>query len=356
MAENKIVITGGGTGGHVFPAVSIAQELQKRGVVVHYIGSATGFEAKIVPSRQIPFHAIRSGAVKNQGVQKVLSSLLKVCWGYFHSLWLLVRLKPKAVIGVGGYVSVPVCLAAVTLRIPLFIQEQNVSVGIANQLLGRFAVEVFLGFEQAKKSFPKTQSLLTGNPVRPEFFSVGESYDSSPKELLILGGSQGANAINAAIVSNLDRICETFPNLKITHQTGERDCETVKHAYQDIMDRGQFEVVPFIDDILPRYQRACLVIARAGALTVSEILCVRRPTIFVPYPRKGQNDQTDNANYLQRLGVAISIEQGENFKERLWMSLQQCLNSEKLSEMYKMFSNLRPTNALATICDRVLRG
>lgn len=351
-----ILIAGGGTGGHVFPAVSMAEELRRRGVRVHYVGSATGFEARVVPQRAFPFHSIASGAIKNQRLRGIVSSSFKVFLGFLQSLWLLFRLKPSSVIGVGGYVSVPVCLAAAAFRIPLFIQEQNVSVGIANRFLGKFARRVFLGFEQAKECFPPGSTLVTGNPLRAEFLNTGsDSYDSSGNALLILGGSQGANAINHAIVANLDRICERYPQLRIVHQTGERDYLVVKNAYEEIMERSRFEVVPFIDDIVSHYRKASLVIARSGALTVSEILCVRRPAIFVPYPRRGQNDQTANAGYLEQMGVALLVAQGENFGERLWDAIQRCLRSSELLKMVEAFSHLRPSNALATICDHVMR-
>ncbi len=353
MRQQKIILTGGGTGGHVFPAIAMALELKRRGHSVTYIGSARGFEARHVPEKGIRFLTIQSGAIKNQGLIKILLTVARLTVGYLHSILILVRWRPAAVIGVGGYVSVPVCLAAVTLRIPLYLQEQNVSVGIANRFLGRFAKRVFLGFEQAKVSFPPGRTQVTGNPIRSEFFENDFAYSAAGDHLLILGGSQGANAINSGIVAILDRVIEHFPRLHIVHQTGERDLLAVKHAYEEIFPQGQFEVTPFIGNIVSHYRKASLVIARSGALTVSEILQVRRPAIFVPYPRKGQNDQTANAFYLQDLGVAQTVEQGDNFPERLWSTLKQCLSTDILTQMHGAFSGLRPTNALVSICDQI---
>lgn len=349
----KIVITGGGTGGHVFPAVAIANELRARGHSILYVGSAKGFEAKIVPKNQIAFRAIRSGAIKNQGIFKVLVSLLRVFSGFWQSLFLLSKERPHAVVGVGGYVSVPVCLAAVILRLPLFIQEQNVSVGIANRLLGRLAVKVFLGFDQAKHYFPHNRVLIIGNPLRREFKSfLFDEVQPSGRRLLILGGSQGARAINLAVVSLLPQIRQRLPDLSIVHQTGEADYAFVRGAYEKEFV-SQFEVFPFIDNMIDRYQQTSLVLARAGALTVSEILFVKRPAIFVPYPRKGQNDQIDNANHLKSLGVAETVEQGDGFQDRLFDTLMSCLDQSKLRIMQENFSSLQRSDALATICDQI---
>ncbi|MBI1859599.1 MAG: UDP-N-acetylglucosamine--N-acetylmuramyl-(pentapeptide) pyrophosphoryl-undecaprenol N-acetylglucosamine transferase, partial [Deltaproteobacteria bacterium] len=316
-------------------------------------GSATGFEAKYVPEKKIPFFTIQSGAVKNQGLVTLVKTLFKLIGGFFQSLSHLIHFRPDAVVGVGGYVSVPVCVAATTLRVPLYLQEQNVSVGIANRFLGRFAKRVFLGFEQARKSFPADVAVVTGNPIRREFFEMCPSYDGSGGEILILGGSQGAMAINFGVTKSLSRLIQTRPGVHIVHQTGERDVTSVTEAYRSQLTAGQFEVVPFIRDIVACYQKASLVIARSGALTVSEILQVQRPAIFVPYPRRGQNDQTANAYYLQELGVALTVEQGDRFEARLWEAIERCLQPSQLTRMHENFSRLPLSNALATICDQI---
>ena len=353
MTDKIIVITGGGTGGHVFPAISLAEEFIRRGWSVQYVGSAKGFEARHVPSRKIPFFTIESGAVKNQGLVSLCKTSFKLVRGFFQSLFLLMRFRPQAVIGVGGYVSVPVCVASVILGVPLFIQEQNVSVGIANRFLGRFAKKIFLGFGQALENFPKGNCLVTGNPIRPEFLKVARPYDCSTMELLILGGSQGATAINNAVSELLSRILHRFDPIHIVHQTGERDLDSVKKKYDLLMKPHSFEVVPFINDIAPCFSRASLVIARSGALTVSEILQSKRPAIFIPYPRKGQNDQTANAYFLEELGVARTVEQGEQFVERFWTALIEVFQPENLRTMQSRFSQLPLSNALVTICDQI---
>lgn len=353
MHPRKIVITGGGTGGHVFPAIALALELRRRGHDVTYVGSKTGFESRHVPKQDILFVTIQSGAVKNQSPLQIAKTLLRLSIGFCQALFLLLRSRPAIVIGVGGYVSVPVSVAAVVLGVKLVLQEQNVSVGLANRFLGRVATHVYLGFEQAMRYFPAGRTTVTGNPIRPEFADEKAPYRPETARLLILGGSQGAGAINAAVVSILDKLIGEFPNVTVIHQTGERDLSSIKAAYEEILPRGHFEVTPFITDVASAYQSATLVLARSGALTVSELLEVKRPAILVPYPRKGQNDQTDNANHLRDLGVADVVEQGENFPERLWTQLKRCLQPSTLEKMHGAFSELRRPNALVSICDRI---
>jgi UDP-N-acetylglucosamine--N-acetylmuramyl-(pentapeptide) pyrophosphoryl-undecaprenol N-acetylglucosamine transferase len=354
--QEKIIVTGGGTGGHVFPALAIAEELRSRGYQIAYVGSKHGLENKLVPPRGFPLYTVDSGKVKNQSVLRILKSLWQLLGGIVWAFRFLKREKPAAVLGVGGYVSVPVGLAAFLSRIPLYIQEQNVSVGIANRALGKLAKRVFLGFEDAKSYFPARTCVTTGNPVRPEFQqSRFKTYKpTSPDCVLIFGGSQGARAINDVVIEMLPDWATVYPNLTIIHQTGEQDSDRVKAAY-DKHFGGRGEVVPFISDMAGAYDRAALVVARSGALTVSELIQVGRPSLLVPLPRKGQNDQTANANFLQTHQVALTVEQGDGFSRRFRETFTLLWRPEKLSEMASHFSALRGGNALVTIGDLVER-
>jgi UDP-N-acetylglucosamine--N-acetylmuramyl-(pentapeptide) pyrophosphoryl-undecaprenol N-acetylglucosamine transferase len=352
MSSKKIVITGGGTGGHVFPALAMAEELRRREFQVLYVGSSTGMEAKLVPPKGFAFYPIRSGAVKNQNFLKVIKTLFSVVLSVGWAIRFLRREKPAAVLGVGGYVSVPTCLAAFLLRIPLYLQEQNVSVGIANRFLGRLSHKIFLGFAQATTSFSKSKCIVTGNPIREAFFEPGfPQFDPNRQCLLIFGGSQGARVINDAIVSLLPRLTQTFPGISLIHQTGEKDYERIRAAYQPF--GGKHQVHAFIGDMVSVYAASSLVLSRSGALTVSEIIQVARPAIFVPYPRRGQNDQTANAYWLKTVGVAEVVEQGEGFTERLWTTLAQTFRPDRLRQMSENFSALHRTNALVSIGDQI---
>ena len=250
--------------------------------------------------------------------------------------------------------SVPVCMAASLLRIPVFLQEQNVSVGIANRALAKFARRVFLGFPQAASHFPAGKTLTTGNPLRPELASQEfPSFNPNANRLLVTGGSQGARALNETIVALLPELDRGFPGISILHQTGQGDHASVLAAYQKSF-KGKFEVVPFIDDMVSAYGGASLVLCRSGALTVSELIQVGRPALFVPYPRVGQNDQTANAYFIEKEGAARVVEQGDRFKERLWAVLTDVLNPTRLDEMSKCYSRLRSSGATATIADEVV--
>lgn len=311
-------------------------------------------EAKLVPPTGIPLHTLKTGAVKNQSFVRILRTLWLLLGAVGWSLRFLRRERPQAVVGVGGYVSVPVCFAAFLLRIPIFLQEQNVSVGIANRFLGRLARKVFLGFSQATQYFPKNRGVVTGNPVRKDFlrndFPVA---DPAANTLFIFGGSQGAKAINDAILALLPDLVTQVPNLKIVHQTGEKELGPVKAAYETKWRGGNYEVLPFVTDMAGTYAKASLVVSRSGALTTSELIQVGRPSILVPFPRKGQNDQTANAYFLQENKVARVVEQGEDFHNRFRKIFFETFRTDELREMGRHFSGLRVGNPLVTIGDHI---
>ncbi len=345
-----IIITGGGTGGHVFPALAIAKELKKRGYSIEYVGGTKGLENTLVPKEGFPLHTLSTGAVKNQSFLKRLDTVYQILKGFFWSLKFLGKMKPIAVFGVGGYVCFPMSLASVFRRIPLFLHEQNATAGIANRILSPFTRRVFLGFEQAKKDFRLASCLYTGNPLRSEFFEKPFPPISKEKPfLLIMGGSQGAKAINEAMVKIIPQLKDKF---EVLHQTGKNDCEPTQKAYA-VAGFTNVTVVPFIEDVVSAYRKASLVICRAGALTLSELMVSHRPAILIPYPRKGQNDQIDNSYYLKSLGVAEVVEQGEKFLERLQLTLEQVAPHEKLLKMQQKYSQLQSSEALVSIADQL---
>ncbi|MFM8269008.1 MAG: undecaprenyldiphospho-muramoylpentapeptide beta-N-acetylglucosaminyltransferase [Pseudomonadota bacterium] len=352
MSKKKVVITGGGTGGHVFPALAIAEELRKRKISVLYVGSAHGMESKFVPEKGFPFYTVSTGALKNQTALKKILTFFHLLKGVLWSVVFLLKEKPGLTIGVGGYVSAPICLASFLLRIPIFLQEQNASVGIANRFLGKLATRIFLGFKEAENAFNPKKCVVSGNPLRDDFFSSKVSpYNSKSSHLLVLGGSQGAKAINQAMMDLVSELIAHFPEIKITHQTGKSDLETVRACYKKF-SKNQVSVQPFIENMVEAYNQASLVVCRSGALTVSELIQVGRPALFVPYPRKGQNDQTANAKFVETAGGARVVEQGPQFKERLWAVLESVFNPVTLQEMAEKTSRLRSSSGLATIGDQ----
>lgn len=355
MSSFKIVISGGGTGGHVFPALAIAEELRTRGHKILYVGSPTGMEARLAPERNFDFIALKSGAVKNQSAMKLVQTVFQLIVSIVWAWRFLLREKPNAVLGVGGYVSFPLCLSAAMLGIPLFLQEQNATPGIANRFLGRFARWIFLGFEQAATDFSESKCVFTGNPLRREVTRENfPPHDPRANSLLIMGGSQGARAINEVVIQLLPAIEEAFPNVKVVHQTGVKDLDAVTEGYRKFA-KGKHQVVPFIQDVAGAYAAASFVVCRSGALTVSELIAVRRPALFVPYPRKGQNDQTTNAYLMQDRGVARVVEQGEKFSERFWDAFRESFSTGTQTKMAASYSGLRHPGGLVTIADRMER-
>jgi UDP-N-acetylglucosamine--N-acetylmuramyl-(pentapeptide) pyrophosphoryl-undecaprenol N-acetylglucosamine transferase len=350
-----VAVTGGGTGGHVFPALAIADEFRRRGYRVIYVGTAHGMEAKLVPARGYPLVTLAVSGIKNQGLGKRILSLARLIKAVLRCFRLLRRERPKAVIGVGGYVSAPLCLAAWLKGTPLFLQEQNTSVGIANRVLGRLAGRVFLGFAEGARYFPTSRTVVTGNPVRPEIEAAEFPYDPSANRLLVLGGSQGARAINEVMIGLLEELHRRYPRLEIVHQSGEPDYAKVRAAYEAKF-RGRFEVLPFLSDMVDRYRWASFIVARSGALTVTELMHAGRPALLVPYPRVGQNDQTANAAYLAKAGGAVVCEQGERFSERFSQALFDTFQPDRLEAMHRALSKLRPRGALVSIADHVERA
>jgi len=344
------VITGGGTGGHVFPAVAIAEELMRRGNEVLYVGSDRGMEVRVAPQKQIPLKTFRTSGIKNQSILKIIKSAFLLSLAMLRSLGLLIKRRPDAVVGVGGYVSAPICVAAFLLRIPLYLQEQNVSVGLANRFLGKLARKVFLGFEDAKQYFPQGRTVATGNPLRPEFFKKSfPPYNPGTRKILIMGGSQGARAVNQAMVE----ILPSLSDVEIVHQTGQSDLQSVTEGYAKSGLKGKWQVVPFIEKVDEAYADAALVVCRSGALTVSELIATGRPSLLVPFPRRGQNDQTANASFLEKRNLARVVEQGDEFNQRFAKAFREVFSSESLSRMGQGFSQLHRPNALASICDAI---
>ena len=327
--------------------------MRRRGHIILYVGSRNGFEAKLVPEKGFPFYTVKTGSVKNQGVFKIMKTLFQLFFAISWAMRFLYKEKPVGVIGVGGYVSVPICVGAFLLRVPVFLQEQNVSVGIANRFLGRLSRKIFLGFEQAKICFNPEKCEVTGNPIRKEFSATDfPKYDPGANCLLILGGSQGARSINEAITGLLETLQSRFPGISVIHQTGQKDYDRVKDAYAKAF-KGKYQVSPFISDMASAYGQASLVISRSGALTVSELIQVGRPAILVPYPRKGQNDQTANAYMLESRHAAKTVEQGPDFHERFGKALFETFQKEVLKQMGEGYIRLRSGGALTRIGDAI---
>jgi UDP-N-acetylglucosamine--N-acetylmuramyl-(pentapeptide) pyrophosphoryl-undecaprenol N-acetylglucosamine transferase len=321
----RIVIAGGGTGGHVIPALAIARQLKKQfAAEVLFIGTARGIETRLVPQAGFPLELIRVGALKNVS----LWTRAKTMFDLPRALWVSGRMlndfRPDVVIGVGGYASGPAMLAAIRRRIPTLAFEPNVVPGFSNRLIARWVSAAAVHFEETCEYFPHCK--VTGVPVREAFFGIPAKTGGAPT-LLVFGGSQGARAINRAVIESLPGLRERIPQINIIHQTGQHDYESVLAAYRQLAmtseapkgplrtQTGELTAAPsgevhkFIDDMPAIFARADLLVCRSGASTVAEISAAGKPAIFVPFPRAADDHQNVNARALERAGAAVVVEE-----------------------------------------------
>lgn len=302
----KAILAGGGTGGHVIPAIAIAQELRNQyGAEVQFVGTARGMENRLVPAAGFPLRLIEVGALKNVSLVTRLKTSLDLPRAIWTGRRLLKEFRPNVVVGVGGYASGPVMLAAILGGIPTVAFEPNFVPGFANRLVARWVSAAAVHFEETAKYFRR--ATVTGVPVRSAFFQVKKRPLGGPPTLLVFGGSQGAHAINQAVTASVPVLRERFPGLHIIHQTGERDFEEARTAYAAF--HGQAEAYRFIEDMPGLFAQADLLLCRSGASTVAEITAAGKPAIFVPFPGAADDHQKRNAEALQKAGAALLLEQ-----------------------------------------------
>jgi UDP-N-acetylglucosamine--N-acetylmuramyl-(pentapeptide) pyrophosphoryl-undecaprenol N-acetylglucosamine transferase len=301
----RIVIAGGGTGGHVIPALAIAHQLKKQfAAEVLFIGTARGIETRLVPQAGFPLELIKVGALKNVSLMTRVRTMFDLPRALWVSGRMLTDYNPDVVIGVGGYASGPAMFGAIRRRIPTLAFEPNVVPGFANRMVARWVSVAAVHFEETCEYFPRCR--VTGVPVREAFFRIPAKVEGPPT-LLVFGGSQGARAINQAMIESLPGLRERVRDLRIVHQTGQRDYDTVLAAYEKAGASG--EVHKFIDDMPETFARADLLVCRSGASTVAEITAAGKPAIFVPFPRAADDHQNVNARALERAGAAIVVEE-----------------------------------------------
>ncbi|PLX87525.1 MAG: undecaprenyldiphospho-muramoylpentapeptide beta-N-acetylglucosaminyltransferase [Desulfuromonas sp.] len=354
----KLLLAGGGTGGHLFPAVALAQGLLQRNKAdtVQFVGTEQGLEARLLPKLGLPLAMVDMSGFVGRGLLGKVQSLLKLLRSLGQARQILRHFQPDLVIGVGGYASVPVLLAAKLGGIPYLIHEQNAVPGLSNRLLARWAERVCLSVSGSDQYFDRSRTLLTGNPVRQELEAVAAELPDKAK-LLIFGGSRGARAINRCVLEALPLLTKKIDHLKILHQSGEEDLEEVRRGYRDAgLDPDQ--VVSFIDDMAVAYEEASLVICRAGATTIAELTVCGRPAILIPYPYAAGDHQTANALALGEVGAACLLPQTEMTAQRLAQLVEELISDRKrLSKMAASSRKLgRPgaTELILSECERLL--
>jgi len=353
----RVILAGGGTGGHVIPALAIANELKKTyGAECLFMGTARGIENRLVPAAGYPLQLVRVGQLKNVS----LITRAKTAFDLPRALWdagrMLNEFAPDVVIGVGGYASGPAMLAAVMKHIPTLAFEANVVPGFANRIVARIVSAAAVHFEETARYFRHGE--VTGVPVRQAFFEIPPKRGGTPT-LLVFGGSQGAHAINQAMLRCLRVLQREAPGIHIIHQTGERDYNDALAAYQDLKKTAAaltFEVFKFIEDMPAAFARSDLLVCRSGASTVAEITAAGKPAIFVPFPRAADDHQRVNAEALARHGAAVVVE--ESKLEGVWLAetIAALLgDSSRLQKMSRAARELAHPNAARDIAAMAAR-
>jgi UDP-N-acetylglucosamine--N-acetylmuramyl-(pentapeptide) pyrophosphoryl-undecaprenol N-acetylglucosamine transferase len=313
----KMLLAGGGTGGHLFPAVALAQrllEVEPESKVL-FVGTRRGIEARVLPELGLPLETIDiSGLVGKPLVSKLFMGP-QLIRSLVQSMRILKKYQPDVVVGVGGYASGPVLLAARLQGFPTLIHEQNAVPGLTSRLLGRWVDRVCTSFAEVDCCFKHSRTILTGNPLRSGMDDCPPVPTGAPR-LLVFGGSRGARSINDTVVAMLPALARFQGGLSIQHQTGTEDLERIRQGYRETGWEAA-EVVPFIDDMAVAYARSHLVICRAGATTLSELTACGRPALLIPYPHAAADHQTANAQALASRGAALMLPQSELTPELL---------------------------------------
>ena len=348
------MIAGGGTGGHIIPALAVARELVARhSAEVLFVGTARGMESRLVPEGGFKLHLVEVGQLKNVSLLTRLRTLTDLPRSIFACKKLIRTFKPDAVFGVGGYASGPAMAAAVVMKVPTMAFEPNAMPGLANRLVGKWVQAAAVNFPSAAKWFRNCE--VTGIPVRPEFFTIPAPSGVAP-HLLVFGGSQGARLFNTYLPQIAVALFEAVPGLTILHQSGVRAADLAQAAYAASgADAARWQVSPFLDDMPARFAQAHLVMARGGASTVAELAAAGKPALLVPFAAAADDHQKRNAEEMVRAGAAVMLEERELPQPgKLLDALTGLLNSpERLAAMAAAARTQAHPGAAERIADRL---
>jgi UDP-N-acetylglucosamine--N-acetylmuramyl-(pentapeptide) pyrophosphoryl-undecaprenol N-acetylglucosamine transferase len=358
----RIVVAGGGTGGHLFPGMAVVEELARRspGLEVTWVGTARGIETRVVPRAGFALELLDVTPLKGRSPFQLLASLGRLPRAGVQALGLLRRLRPDVVLGVGGYASGPSLAAAAGLRIPTAVLEQNAHVGLTNRVLSRLVGRAYLSFAETAAAFGEQRARVTGNPVRRAFVDAARLAASDPdglearaRHVLVLGGSQGARALNEAVPGAIARARAAMRGVRVVHQTGPASVDDVRARYAAL--GVDAEVTPFVEDVARALSQAAVVVARAGATTIAELCAIGRPSILVPLPHAADDHQTKNALALVRAGAALCVPEAELDPARLGDELARLLaDATARRSMAEAARALGHPDAAAAIVDDLL--
>jgi len=353
MKERKIIICGGGTGGHLYPALAIGEKLKERAshLKLTFVGSSRAVEKTIMERQGVDFIPLKIEGLKGKGL-KSIKSLLLLPFSFAKSLTILFRLKPNLVIGVGGYSSGPIVLLASWMRIPTLILEQNLYPGLTNRLLIPWVKKAVVSFQNSLLYF-KGKGIFIGNPVRQEFYSLPPKERNCKLTLLIFGGSQGSHFLNKEIVASLPFLKKEKKNLRIFHQTGKKDLEWVKNGYAK-HHFNEVVIAPYFFDMASYFKKSDLIISRAGATTIAELIASQKASLLIPFSQASDNHQVLNARELENIsGAKVLLEEEftpEDFAEKIFFFLK---NRENISQMEKNLASLKKEKVaenIAALC------
>src|SRR5579863_7484998 len=350
----RAILAGGGTGGHVIPAIAIAQELRRRyGAEVLFIGTARGLENRLVPAAGFPLELVKVGALNRVSLATRLKTLFDLPRAVLAARRILIEFEPDVVIGVGGYASGPAMLAAIRRRVPTLAFEPNFVPGFANRMVAHFVSAAAVHFEETGRYFRGCE--VTGVPVREAFFQI--SGTPATPTVLVFGGSQGAHAINQVVMESAGELLSRTPGMRIIHQTGERDFSDAQTVYAKL--GGAVEAHRFIDDMPAAFARASLLISRSGASTVAEVTAAGKPAVFVPFPRAADDHQKRNAEALERAGAAVMLEESRLTSESLVDAVSELLTDpsrlEKMGDAARKLSHPNAARDIGVMAARLAR-
>ena len=356
----RLLVAGGGTGGHLFPGLALGEEVKTRHPRndVLFVGSARGIEAREVPKAGYPLELIDVAPLKRMGPLGMLRGLFRIPIALAQSRRILKKFDPDVVVGVGGFSSGPVVLAAWMMRIPTAVQEQNALPGFTNKFLGRIVDAVFTSFEEAGRSFPKAKTHLLGNPIRRAFLD-NYLHTKAPGErlsLFITGGSQGAHVLNLRVAEAVELLAPQIGHkLRVFHQTGVKDQPEIAARYEKLRPYGlEAEAVAFIDDMPRAYAGADLLICRAGATTIAELTVCKKPAILVPFPFAADDHQTVNARAMVDAGAAMLMPEKDLTGQKLADAIAEIESDrarlQKMSRASGLLGRPEAAREIADVC------
>lgn len=351
MNRKRIIISGGGTAGHLYPALVVGQKLKEKDpdISLTFVGSGRGLEKKLMKHYKANFITLKIEGIKGKGL-KIFKSLFILPYAFVKSLAILLRTKPQLVIGVGGYSSGPIVLLASWMKTPTLIMEQNTCPGFTNRLLLPWVQKAAVSFESSLSYF-RGKGIFTGNPVREEFYSLPPKEKNSKLTLFIFGGSQGSHFLNKGIVLSLPVLKKERGTLRIFHQTGKKDFEWVKESY---MQNGFEDVIvsPFFFDMAEYFKRSDLIISRAGATTIAELIAAQKASLLIPFAKATDNHQVLNARELEKMNATEVITE-EKFTPELFTGkiFRYMKDKEKINQIEKNLALLKKEKISENIAD-----